>query len=69
LSALGDTSAAVATSNGTVDVTLTASTRFVPYDRDAAIAGLRVGDYVAVYGTKKRVNRIVYATKQFTASA
>jgi len=69
LSSLGDTSATVTASAGAINVTLTPNTRFMPYDRDAAVAGVKVGDYAAVYGTKKRINLLVYATKQFTPSA
>ncbi|MGI8824606.1 MAG: alkaline phosphatase family protein [Chloroflexota bacterium] len=68
LSSLSGLSASVMTSVGSVDVVLTPATRFTPYDRDAAVAGLKVGDYVAVYGTKKKVNLVVYGTKQFSPS-
>jgi phospholipase C len=67
LSTFGDQSATITTTTGTVQVGLKATTRFLAIDRESAIEGLKVGDYVAAYGSQKGINLLVYSTRAFVA--
>lgn len=68
LSALGDTTVTIAAAAGPKQFTFAPVIRFQPYDRAAAVAGLKVGDYVGAYGPgPKRVRVLLYATQPFTA--
>jgi len=70
LSALADTSVTITTATGTVQMSLVPAIRFQPFDRAAAVVGLKTGDYVAAYGPgPKRVRVLVYAAQAFAPSA
>jgi phospholipase C len=66
LSTLGDTTATITTSNGSVTLNIVPTTKFVAFDRESAVAGLKTGEYVEAYGRAKRLLRLVYSTKPFT---
>jgi phospholipase C len=66
LTALNGTVITVSAASGPVQLNLGPRAIFVPRDRASAVAGLKVGDYVAAYGVNKRVTRLVYSTTAFT---
>jgi hypothetical protein len=66
LTALSATSITISTATGPLQLNLGPKAIFTARDRASLEAGLKVGDYVAAYGKKKRVTRLVYSTSAFT---
>jgi phospholipase C len=66
LTALNGNAITIATATGSVQLTLGPNAIFTARDRASAQAGLAVGDYVAAYGVKKRVRRLVFSITAFT---
>jgi phospholipase C len=66
LTALNGTAITIAATSGTLQLTLGPKAIFTARDRASAEAGLKTGEYVAAYGKKKRVTRLVYSLTTFT---
>jgi phospholipase C len=66
LTALNGSQITIATTTGPLQLTLGPKATYTARDRVTAEAGLQVGDYVAAYGTNKRVTRLVFSLTAFT---
>ncbi len=66
LTALNATTITITTATGPLQLNLGPRAIFTARDRASLEAGLKVGDYVAAYGKKARVTRLVYSTTSFT---
>jgi phospholipase C len=69
LTTLAPKTLTITATSGPIQLNLTATTKYVAYDRASAEAGLKQGDFVIAYGNKKQVKLLIFSVLPVSLSA